>query len=84
LWDEDGAVTAEDLGLSVGLREDLRLWFDVWDGTFRYDTGWPSIAARDIWMTEGDELAERVQRETWDVAEVRAEHRGFNRSNSTT
>ncbi|WP_130177837.1 hypothetical protein [Cryobacterium sp. SO1] len=77
LWDESGEVSAEDLGLSDALREDLRRWGDEWNTTYRYDTGWPSVAARDVWMNEGDALAERVQREVWDIADVRAEHRGF-------
>ncbi|WP_130177107.1 hypothetical protein [Cryobacterium sp. SO1] len=76
-WGEEGAVSAEDLGLSESLQGDLRRWFDEWNATFRYDTGWPTAATGEAWMSVGDDLVIRVQQEVWDFADVRAEHRGL-------
>ncbi|WP_146073499.1 hypothetical protein [Cryobacterium sp. N22] len=76
-WGEKGEVSAEDLGLSESLQEDLRRWFEKWNATFRYDTGWPTAATGEAWMSVGDDLVYRVQQEVWDFADVRAEHRGF-------
>lgn len=76
LWDEElGPVSAGDLRLSPELQADLRIWLDYWNVTFNHHEGWPSASTGEVWMSAGDALAERLQKEIWDFAEVRAEHR---------
>lgn len=78
LWEsdaEDPTPTPDVYGLSGRLVHDMREWYDTWESGFRFDSGWVDASAGREWNSRGDDIADRLQAEVWDFAEVSREHR---------
>lgn len=80
VWEDGTDISDPDaFGLSPELRGMLRKWQDVWETHFVLGRGWPTVAAYEGWAREGDVIAERLEREVWEFAEVRAQHRMYSK-----
>jgi hypothetical protein len=80
LWEAGSDyVDSDQYGLSEELQSALRHWTAHWEETFDIDTGWPVVGTWEAWADEGDLLADRLQHELWDVADVVAEHRTYSK-----
>ncbi|MFF1876653.1 hypothetical protein [Leifsonia sp. NPDC058230] len=68
-----GEIDAETLGLSKELQDELLQWTSFREHHLNITSGWSSSADQDTWMRRGHELEEWLQREAWDIADVRRE-----------
>jgi hypothetical protein len=74
LWSDDiTGADPSDLGLSLGLVDDLRAWVEVWAEQFDVDAQQPSEYWRDAavgrrWIADGHTLAARIRAEVPDLA----------------
>ena len=77
LWDSRAGYTATPsaYGLSAALASALRRWYDEWETAVGPGDGWRNDQQHRAWMDQGDELADRLAQEVWDIGEVVAEHR---------
>jgi hypothetical protein len=56
-------LTLDSLPLSSPLKRELRAWATRFDALSRTDYAWPSRAARQQWVTDGQALLDPVRRE---------------------
>jgi len=78
LWEDDlenPTPTPDVYGLSDLLMTELRDWYDAWESGFRFDAGWADTSTGRAWLARGDAIADRLEFEVWDFAEVSREHR---------
>lgn len=77
LW-EDGTGTCrtepDDYGLSTGLAHRLRAWCRVFE-LHLAEPGWDTPERRRAWLSDGEELADALELEVYDVAQVQREFR---------
>jgi len=77
LW-EDGTGTytmePEDYGLSLDLAQRLRAWCRVFE-LYLDETGWDTAERKNAWLSEGEELADALELEVYDFAQVQREFR---------
>ncbi|WP_085371442.1 hypothetical protein [Leifsonia sp. NCR5] len=75
LWiAEEGPVEPGTLGVSAGLAERLAEWSARWE--CRAMSGWLSADEAAGWFADGQMLADLLQDELWEFAEVRREFWG--------
>ncbi|GAB2971832.1 hypothetical protein [Frigoribacterium salinisoli] len=77
LW-EDGTgkytMEPEDYGLSMELAHRLREWCQFFERHLA-ETGWDTADQKDAWLFEGDLLADALELEVYDFAQVQREFR---------
>lgn len=64
----------EDLGLSVELAADLQAWHAQWELEGSRPNPWSKVGALTAWEIEGERLAEALQEEVWEFADVLVAH----------
>ena len=60
-------------GLSADLSRDMAAWNSLWEANFDPIDGWTSDAAREQWRNDGTAIANRLQAEVADFADVESE-----------
>lgn len=74
LWiAEYGPVEPDAVGVSLGLADRLAEWSATWERNAM--SGWPSAEEAAEWQADGDALAELLEEELWESADVRRDFR---------
>lgn len=70
LWGPEGPLEPWELALPDDLVSDLRAWFDRWERSYSWETGWTDGTDRTSFQAEAEPLADRIRAATTAFAVV--------------